>query len=127
MAVSGRTTVSRSPRAHDAVLDKPTLEALLAEVVRAKQGLEAMADGVEGAMAHEGRAQQRAKNKIVAQRVEALGILERGSLRGRRLHFESARTRGYAYPNFPTTLEDMYKISAPCVRRARTARFRFAK
>ena len=78
-------TVPRSPRAHDAVLGQPILEALLAEVVRAKQEFEAMADGVEGAMAHEGRTQQRAKNQIVAERVEALGILERGSLR-RSLH-----------------------------------------
>ena len=78
-------TVPRSPRAHDAVLGQPILEALLPEVVRAEQRFEAMADGVEGAMAHEGRAQQRAKNKIVAERVEALGILERGSLRGRSL------------------------------------------
>ena len=77
--------VTQSSRDDDAVLGQPILEALLPEVVRAKQQFEAMADGVEGAMADEGRAQQRAQDQVVAERVEALGILERGNLRGRRL------------------------------------------
>ena len=34
-------------------------------------------------MGHEGSAQTCAKDEIVAERVEALGILERGSLRAR--------------------------------------------
>ena len=42
-------------------------------------------------MCHEGSAQTCAKDEIVAERVEALGILERGSLRPRLVlhHFES--------------------------------------
>ena len=37
-------------------------------------------------MGHEGRAQACAKDEIVAERVESLGILERGSLRRPLLH-----------------------------------------
>ena len=81
--------VSHPPRAHDAVLDHPILEALLPEVVRTKQGLEAMANRVKAAMGHERRAQTCAKDQIIAERLESLGILERGRLRRRLLHFES--------------------------------------
>ena len=84
---------SLSPRNDHAVLHQPILEALLPEVVRTKQGLEALANRVEAAMGHEGRAQTCAKDQIVAERVEALRILERGSLRWPLLHhFESSFT-----------------------------------
>ena len=55
--------------------------ALLPEVVRTKQGFEALANRVKAAMGHEGRAQTCANDEIVAERVESLGILERGRLR----------------------------------------------
>ena len=88
-------TVSHPPRAHDAVLDQPILEALLPEVVRTKQGLEAMANRVKAAMGHEGRAQTCAKDQIVAERLEPHGILERGSLRRRfALHHFQSRFEG---------------------------------
>ena len=50
-----------------------------------------MANRVQAAMGHEGRAQTYAKDEIVPERVEALGILERGRLRRRLVlhHFES--------------------------------------
>ena len=74
-------TTSRSPRDDHAVLHQPILETLLPEVVRTKQGLEALANRVKAAMGHEGRAQTCAKDQIVAERVESLGIFERGRLR----------------------------------------------
>ena len=84
-------TVAPTPREDDAVLDQPILEALLPEVVRTKQGLEALANRVKAAMGHEGRAQTCAKDQIIAERLESLGILERGRLRRRLVlhHFRS--------------------------------------
>ena len=73
------------------MLHQPILEALLPEVVRTKQRFEALATRLKAVMGHEGRAQTCAKDKIVAERLEPHGILERGSLR-RRLalhHFQS--------------------------------------
>ena len=94
ISLSPHIVISISPRNDHAVLGQPILEALLPEVVRTKQGLEALANRVKAAMGHEGRAQKCAKDEVVAERVEALGILERGRL-GRRLglHFESRFSR----------------------------------
>ena len=55
--------------------------ALLPEVVRTKHRFEALANRVKAAVGHEGRAQTCAKDEIVTERVEPLGILERESLR----------------------------------------------
>ena len=56
-----------------------------------------MANRVEAAVGHEGRAQTCAKDEIVAERVEALGILERGSLRRPLvLHHFQGRLKGPA-------------------------------
>ena len=72
------------------MLGQPKLEALLAEVVRTKKEIDALADRAESAMADEGHAHERAEDQVVV-RPEALGgiLLERGSLRGRRLHLTS--------------------------------------
>ena len=55
--------------------------ALLPEVVRTKHRFEALANRVKAAVGHEGHAHTCAKDQIVPERVEALGILERGRLR----------------------------------------------
>ena len=75
-----------TPRKDEAVLDQPILEAQLAEGVRTEKAFEARANGGESSMGHERRAQPCAKDEIVAERVESLGILERGSLRRRLAH-----------------------------------------
>ena len=87
MTVCAHIVISMSPRNDHAVLG----QALLPEVVRTKQGLEAMANRVKAAMGHEGRAQTCAKDQIVAERLEPHGILERGRLRERHClhHFQS--------------------------------------
>ena len=76
VTLAGRTIIAKSPREDHAVLHQPILEAQLAEGVRSKKAFEARANGGESAMGHEGRAQTCAKDEIVTQRVESLGILD---------------------------------------------------
>ena len=84
--LGNRTTIATPPRNDEAVLGQPRLEAQLAEGVRSKKTFEARANGGESAMGHEGRAQTCAEDEIVAERVEPLGLLERGRLRRRLVH-----------------------------------------
>ena len=68
------------PRDDEAVLHQPILEAQLAEGVRSKKAFEARADGGECQGSRRARANM-LKDEIVAERLESLGIFERGSLR----------------------------------------------
>ena len=65
-------------------------------------------------MGHEGSAQTCAKDEIVAERVEALGILERGSLRrsSRLAHHEAepALGPGSGMASLPTALSGMSEV-----------------
>ena len=91
------TTISAPSGANDTVLHESILHALLEKLGRSQKGLEPAADDVQRAVRHERRAQERALDQIIAERVEAHGLLERGSLR-RRLHWHAKIRAGFEGP-----------------------------